>query len=166
MSTIGELNAEIKKLEDEILMLRNKIDKYKAQLAPGQQTALGIPAEIIGKIITENMKQITENMKQITIAKERIHIIERQIFEGSWLYTGVWSALRQSYLQLFCGPVRSVHVGSSTGSGPPTLPTSSLSSSSTSDVHGVEIKERDNTPQSSLRQRMKGKGVDSASLQR
>jgi predicted nucleic acid-binding Zn-ribbon protein len=72
MSTIDELNAEIKKLEDEILMLRKKIDEYEAQLAPGQQTALGIPAAVIGTLILEKEKQIST-------AKGRIRDRERQI---------------------------------------------------------------------------------------
>ena len=72
MSTIDELNAEIKKLDDEILKLRNENDKYEAQLAPDQQTALGISAEVIGTWISENKKLITERGKQITIKEERI----------------------------------------------------------------------------------------------
>ena len=79
MSTIDELNAEIKKLEDEILMLRKKIDEYDAQLAPGQQSALGVSAEVIGTLILEKEKQITENKKLIATAKGRIRDRERRI---------------------------------------------------------------------------------------
>jgi len=80
MSTIDELNAEIKKLEDEILKLRNENDKYEAQSAPDQQTALvGISAEAILPLILENKKLITENKKLINTKEGRIRDRERQI---------------------------------------------------------------------------------------
>jgi len=79
MSTIDELNAEIKKLEDEILMLRNEIDGYKAQLAPGQQSISGFTPEVIGTWISEKEKQISENKRLINTAKGRIRDRERQI---------------------------------------------------------------------------------------
>ena len=76
MSTIDELNAEIKKLEDEILMLRKKIDEYEAQLAPGQQSALGVSAEVIGTLILEKEKQITTAKGRIRDRERRIAVYE------------------------------------------------------------------------------------------